>query len=65
MARIAVIGVAVLSCVSTSDAAPLGGTVHDLSANPAYIASGGSGLCGQCHTSHGSTGSVERSSMFD
>ncbi|MDF1524705.1 MAG: cytochrome c3 family protein [bacterium] len=54
MARVAVIGVAVLSCVSNSGAAPLGGTVHDLSASPAYIASGGSGLCGQCHTSHGS-----------
>ena len=34
--------------------APMSGTLHDLSTDPAYIASGGTGLCTQCHAVHNS-----------
>ena len=35
--------------ISVLSAASLSGTVHDLSSDPAYLASGGTGLCTQCH----------------
>lgn len=51
-AAICVVGI--LCCASILPASPLGGTVHDLSANSTYLASGGNGLCIQCHLPHGS-----------